>query len=217
MKLFEFKLSNNLLKIFFPEKRIKSKVEIIEILMEATRYMLVNPNISEANVEGKILLCVDKMSRLFVFKQNKYYSIVFPFFAYEEDGNYKFSFHNYIDIDSALISKVISTIRCDEFKEKCSLDFISPIYDYENDYNDNFWIFLKEIILMEDGYIRYDIDEINFKSAQEKGLGNKHPLRHYDLFYTSNATFKIGLSNSVSESEFIDLLNVNTDCKYLTI
>lgn len=67
MKLYEFNLSHNLLKPFFPKKRVKSKVEIIEILMEATRFMLVNPTISKDKTDGKILLYIGKMSRLFFF------------------------------------------------------------------------------------------------------------------------------------------------------
>jgi hypothetical protein len=218
MKKYEFYLSKPYLDLFFPKKRIKSKVEIIQILLEATRFMLVNPTvgISTDKVEGKIVLYVDKMSRLFLSKEKKYYSIVFPFHTYDDGESVKFLFKSNKAIDSRLISKVISIITCDKFQEKCSLDFISPIYDYEEDHDENFWVFLREILLSEDGYIRYDYDEAGYGIALENGEEHRHPLHHYDLFYTNNATFKVGLHGSITESDFYDLLNVKSECKYLS-
>ena len=80
----------------------------------------------------------------------------------------------------------------------------------------NFWIFLREILLSEDGYIRYDYDEKGYNLAREEGQEHRHPLHHYDIFYTNKATFKLGLHSSISESDFYHLLNVKTDCKHLS-
>lgn len=218
MKRYEFKLSKPYLKYFFPEKRVKTKVEIIQILLEATRFMLVNPTIKipDDEVAGKLFLCIDKMSRIFLIKDHKYYSIVFPFHTVEDRGFFKFTYYKNENVDSRLISQVLSIITCDKFQEKCSLDFITPIYEYEEDYNENFWIFLREILLAEDGYIRYDFDEEGHNTAIESGHQHLHPLHHYDLFYTNKATFKLGLHGPVSDDEFYDLLNVKSDCKYLS-
>lgn len=217
MKKLEFNLDKAYLDKFFPKYRVKSKAQIIEILMEATRYMLLDPSVSQEKTAGKIILYIDKMSRLFFITEKKYFSIVFPFFAYDkdEDGKYRFSFQNDIDVDSRLISQVLQIIKCDEFKEKCSLDFVAPICDYEENCDENFWIFLRELLLMEDGYIRYDFDEDNHKKFKAKGEEHLHPLNHYDLFYSSNTTFKIGLNNRINKDEFIDFVNVKTNCKYL--
>ena len=218
MKKYVFSLSEPYMELFFPKHRIKTKVEIIKILLEATRFMIVNPTfgIAPDKVKGRIILYIDKMSRLFLLNDNKFYSIVFPFSTYKNGGSFKFSFHGNETIESRLISKVISIITCDKFKEKCSLDFISPIYDYEEDHDENFWNFLREILLTEDGYIRYDHDENGHQGAVEKGQEHRHPLHHYDLFYTNKATFKLGLHGAVSDSDFYDLLNVKTDCQYLS-
>jgi len=217
MKKFEFDIDKAFLEKFFPKERVKNKAQIIEILMETTRYMLLDPTVSQEKIAGKIILYIDKMSRLFFITEKKYFSIVFPFFAYDkdEDGRHRFSFQNDIDVDSRLISQVINIIQCDEFKEKCSLNFVAPICDYEEKCDENFWIFLRELLLMEDGYIRYDYDEENYKKAKEKGEEHKHPLNHYDLFYSSNATFKLGLKNNLMYNHFIDLMNIHTDCNYL--
>jgi hypothetical protein len=68
---------------------------------------------------------------------------------------------------------------------------------------------------MEDGYIRYDMNEVGYKEAKEKGFEHRHPLNHLDVFYTSKATFKLGLKKAIINDEFIDYLNIKTDCKYL--
>jgi len=206
MKIYKFNISQIYLDRFF--KPIRSKAEVIEVLMETIRYMLLNPIVDEEDRAGKIILKIDKMNRLFFFTNKKYFSIVFPFFAIKKENGYLFSFKNKIEIDSRLISQVLSIIKCDEFKAHCSLDFIEPICDYEEECDENFWIFLRELLLMEDGYIRYDYDE-------EHENGNLHPLNHYDLFYSSHATFKIGLNQELDESDFLDLLDINSDCKYL--
>lgn len=217
MKKFEFNLDKAYLDKFFPKYRIKNKTHIIELLMEATRYILINPTIKPDKIVGKIVLYVDKMSRLFFFTENKYFSVSFPFLVHEldEEQKHKFSFQNDIHIDSRLIGQVLQIIKCDEFKEKCSLDFVAPICDYEENCDENFWIFLRELLLMEDGYVRYDFDEDNHKKFKAKGEEHLHPLNHYDLFYSNNTTFKIGLNNRINEEKFIDFVNVKTSCLYI--
>ena len=205
MKVYKFNLSQIYLDKFFVP--IRSKTDVIKILMEAISYMLLNKSVSEENTYGKIILRIDKMNRLFFFKEEKYFSIVFPFFATQEDDKYSFYFRSQIEINTYLISQVQTIIQCPEFKAHCSLDLFEPISDYEEE-DENFWIFLRELLLMEDGYIRYDYDT-------EHENGDLHPLNHYDLFYSSNATFKIGLNNKLGEDEFIDLLDIKSKCKYL--
>lgn len=215
MKKYEFDISTIFINKIFPEKRVKTKAQVIEILMETIRYFLLNPIVPEEKKAGTIILSIDKMSRLFFIKDNKYFSIVFPFYTFEKDSKFNFSFENKISITSQLISKVISIVQCAEFKEKCSFDFFTPIYEYEEKYDENFWTFLRDLLLMEDGYIRYDYDIVEFEKAKERGEEHIHPLNHYDLFYSNSASFKIGLEKELLQDEFIDLLNTKTDCKYL--
>lgn len=215
MKKFEFLINKSSLNIFFPHYRIKTKAHIIEILMETLKYMLLNPEIKEENSFGKIVLIVDKMSRVFYFTKNKYYSISFPFFVEKFENEIKFGFKNIIEVESRLISQVLQIIKCDEFKEKCSLDFVAPICEFEENCDENFWIFLREILLMEDGYIRYDYDKDEYEKFKLKGKENKHPLNHYDIFYSSINSFKLGLKKEISHEDFINILNTNKDCKYI--
>lgn len=220
MKHYPFNLSKVIYNKIFPLYRVKTKAHIIEILMEMTRFILLQNDpdfvIEDKDSKATAVLYVDDMSRLFFFSENKYYSIVFPFHFLEKDGQYKIVFQSNIEITPQLISKVISTITCDEFKAQCSLDFIEPICNAQDECGDDFWELLRELLLMEDGYIRYDLDQENYDKAIKNKEEHKHPLNHYDIFYSSNATFKVGLSNAIDNDSFIDLLNINSECNYLT-
>jgi len=81
MKRYEFNIHKGLIEKFFPKKRIKTKAQIIEVLMGSIQLILQNNKVSKEKIAGKIILIVDKMSRLFFISENKYYSIAFPFFA----------------------------------------------------------------------------------------------------------------------------------------
>ena len=58
------------------------------------------------------------------------------------------------------------------------------------------------------GYIRYDYDE---KHENEK----IHSLHHLDINYSSKGTYKIGLKKALKDEDFIDMLDLRTECKYL--
>jgi len=144
MKRFEFNIHRGKIDKFFPKKRVKTKAQIIEILMETLQLILQNRAISKDKIAGKVILIIDKMSRLFFISDNKFYSIAFPFYIREENGNFiitlqKFDYIDYIEddndifieVDYEIISNVLSFIKCDNFKNQCSLDFITPIYEYE--------------------------------------------------------------------------------------
>ncbi|MBO2634392.1 hypothetical protein I6M48_18140 [Shewanella algae] len=196
-------------KFFSP---IKNKVHIIELLMNSIKYMLINPEVSKGNSKGKIVLKIDKMSRIFYVKSDKIFSIAFPFNVIFEDA-YFFKYKNEMDINSMVASKVISLINEPSFLSGCSIEFAEPISEYQERYNcDRYWDFVRELLVMEDGYLRYDYDIDNYERHKRS---DKHPLNHFDLFYTSNATFKIGLRRKINESDFVDMLDIKTKCHFL--
>jgi hypothetical protein len=202
--------------IFFPKERIKTKIQIINILLEASRYILSNPKLKRKSSSGEIKLVVDKMSRLFFTSDKKSYSIVFPFNLYEHHDEINFSYKSNIKVNPYLIAQAKSVINCNSFDDNCILGFADSLDDIRNqDDDDDLWFFLRELMLYEDGYIRYDNDPIGYQEAKDRGTPHKHPLNHYDLFYTNGATFKIGLEKGISTKQFIDLLNRETNCKYL--
>jgi hypothetical protein len=162
---------------------------------------------------GKLSVVVDKMSRVVFSTENKYYSIVLPFYV-NSDGDQIQFYHKSELIDSKLLSNLMTVLKSDSFNSRNSLDFSDSVIDLENE-NEMLWVILQDLLLYEDGYIRYDVDEESYLKAKEKGCEHSHPLNHCDLFYSSNAAFKVGLDKFMEVDEFIDVLNIRTDCKYL--
>ncbi|MBB6004989.1 hypothetical protein [Arcicella rosea] len=200
--------------IFFPKERIKTKLQVVEILLEACRYILYNEKKENVKSDNKIIVQKNKMNRLFFVGDSKMYSIYFPFNLHYEDGiEIKINYKNLIDIDSYTISNLLSIIKNPAILSENCLDFLDPILDFEN--QDNYWSILRDLLFSEDGYIRYDKDEQGYKKAKNSNQEHHHPLHHLDIFYTNHVTFKLGLEKEIFEIELIDTLDRNTNCKYL--
>lgn len=212
---FQIEINEAAKKIFFPEERIKDKYKIIEILLEACRYIIYSKKEVKVKKPDKIIVKVDKMNRLFFVSQSKIYSITFPFNVFYDDDKTIISYKNSFDIDSYTISNLLSIIKSPIVNSENCLDFVEPVVDFENDQKVNYWTIFRDLILLEDGYLRYDKDEKGYKEAQKKGQGHRHPLHHIDIFYTNQAAFKVGLENEYFDADFIDTLDSNTNCKYL--
>lgn len=213
MKKYEFEIAPSVVGKFFPNNRVKTKTQILNILLESVRYALSYSSLNINNSKGKIVLVVDKMSRLFFCSENKAYSIAFPFLTLKYNNQILFSLQN-TDVDAYLVSNLITVINDDKFLEGCSIELSESLLDYEAE-NVSFWNVLRELLLYEDGYIRYDYDEKGFIDARNKGEEHRHPLNHFDLFYTNRATFKVGAENKIDLNDLIDILDIRTDCKYL--
>jgi hypothetical protein len=212
---FQVEIDSASQKIFFPEERIKDKYKILEILLEACRYIIYNKK--ERKVQGnyKIILNKGKMSRLFFVSESKIYSIAFPFYIFYNESDVMISYKNLIDIDSFTISNLLSIIKSPALNSEDCLDFVDPVVGLEHDQKINYWGILRDLILLEDGYIRYDIDEEGYKQALRQRQQHKHPLNHFDIFYTNQVTFKLGLEEEYFDSDLIDTLDTNTNCRYL--
>ena len=147
----EFNVYENFIKNF--SFRIDTKKQLIELIMQTIRYILSYKKLSDKNIVGKITIYVDKMSRIFFFIEKKYFSIVLPFLVQEENSELIFSY-NGVKIDHDIISKIIYIVKNNGFMSE---DIYTFLEIFENDLN--YWAILRDLMLMEDGYIRYDIDE----------------------------------------------------------
>ena len=216
MKTYNYKISQATTVIFFPSQRIKTKKQILKILLETVRVMLVensDENLKEQNSYFKVV--IDKMSRIFYFSDKKYYSIYFPFTYIIDNGKNVISFKNQIEINSQIISNIIEILNDTRFESFYSLDFIEPINELESYYENKLWFLIRELIMLEDGYVRFDNDIDNFNKAKQEGKEHTHPENHLDIFYSNGNIFKIGLERIIKTLEFEDYFNVATDCKYL--
>lgn len=206
MKFFMFDLTVDQYEDFFPP--VRDKVQVIILLMKLIKCMLVTPKVETQKSPYYMILKVSKMSRLFLFSPTKHFSISFPFTVIEDESTLKFKSRNLDSINSKTTSDVIGFFNEQKIILSSSIyDFIVPIDELSVD-EPGTWQFIKELLLFEEGYIRYDHDE-------EHKDGNRHPLHHLDIFYSSNPTFKIGLKSGYVQQELLDLLDIDTDCKYL--
>ena len=207
MKYFEFNIDKRQAEwIFSP---LRSKVDVIQLLMKTIKLILVHEHIDPSLVHGKIMLCVSKMSRLFYCSDKKCFSINFPFTVISNDhGSLVFQSKYIDDINNKVTSDLIGIIIVgNALGSNDIMEFAEPIYNI-SEFNEGFWSLFRELLLFDDGYIRYDFDQI-----REDGV--IHPLHHLDVFYSSNATFKIGLRKQIEDKHLVDLLDTNSDCHYL--
>jgi hypothetical protein len=63
MSEYRFDIDESYMDRFFSP--IKNKVQLIELLMNSLKYMLLNQKVNKVRVRGEIVLVIDKMSRLF--------------------------------------------------------------------------------------------------------------------------------------------------------
>ncbi|MBZ4037300.1 hypothetical protein K6T82_21245 [Flavobacterium sp. 17A] len=213
---FEIEIDPSSLSIFFPKYRLKDKFQILDILLESARYIIHGKREEKVKSVNKIVFFREKMNRVFFVSEDKIYSITFPFnLIIGEEGEVTLNFKNLIEIDSYAISSLIILLKNPLINSDNCLDFIDPVIDLENESNSNYWPVLKDLIMLEDGYLRYDMDEKGFKEASEKQQQHRHPLHHIDVFYTNGATFKLGLEKSILDNDLIDILDSSTNCKFL--
>ncbi|HMS66891.1 MAG TPA: hypothetical protein PKD18_02085 [Saprospiraceae bacterium] len=188
---------------FFP---LRDKIDYIRVIIYATRYLLLNFEVDSVECTSSMKLCIDKMSRLFFYKDKKYFSVSFPF-TIQVNGNdiIYISTLSGKPITSESVSHVISIIEDSKFKLNPSL----TDYYLESDSSSSIGIaILEELFQAEPAYIRYDNDVVN----QNAKL---HPLNHFDINYSSYGTYKIGLENEIESNYFDDFLNIRTDCRFL--
>ena len=186
---------------------IRDKIDYTRILVYGARQLLLEIEAGETKVSSNMKLIVDKMSRLFFYKDKKYFSVSFPFITTLDNENNVVELTTYTGkrLDNQSISSVISIIDSEQFKLNPSLiDF----YLEPNGIESSGLMLLEEIFQFEPSYIRYDNDP---NSEKEK----LHPLNHLDINYSQYSTFKIGLHKEITSDYFENLQNIKTDCSFI--
>ncbi|GAB3056832.1 hypothetical protein ACFOU0_02835 [Salinicoccus sesuvii] len=201
------------------EEPIRTKNDILYLLLESILLLTYGEKVNTLQ-ENYLILRIDKMKRLFFVLNNKIFSFYFPFSVIEDpvDRSFKVFDQNtrlMLEAKDLLLLKTIISNVFDEEKQQAIgiQDFESEILilmkELEIDENqDIVWNIIKKLLKFEVGYLRYDYDEKNAN-------GELHPLNHLDINYLSNTTFKIGLDKSLDNNEFVDLLDLNTNCYFI--
>lgn len=201
---------------------IRERYDIIRIIVEACEYVVDNQykevlNINEIVPKTKAFIFIDKMTRLFIVEDKQIFSVVFPFNVNLIESKVTF---RHFEINHSVLAAINSIVH-----ESMELYNIESLIDciWENTKEMELTTEEKQIVdqiiyhLMsyEMGYIRYDVDPINAQKYNERGKLNIHPENHFDINYTSSATYKVGLKSAITMQDFVDFLNINTDCWFV--
>lgn len=181
------------------ENPIRNKNDVIVLLLETINFFLAG-NLVKKDEKQKVIIYVDKMSRIIYELENKIFSINFPFYCQKEEDILKIKSED-IEINEEIISHLLKIMN--------SIENGSPSEVLETmiDYVDIFGLLFK-LLTYEYGYIRYDHDKKHVN-------GNMHPLNHLDINYLGTSQYKLGLYNKIRTNEFIDILDLNTECYFL--
>jgi hypothetical protein len=205
-KEFTFDLNERLIRSFF--KPIRKKEDSILLIMNAIQFMSISSRVPILSPKGRMVLIISKMSRVFFYSGEKHFSIAFPYTVEEVEGEFRVFSSSAGEINEMIISKVKSVLSGEGVMSEGCISLLADSVLDESLLTPNFWSVLRELLLMEDGYLRYDHDP-------ERESGHIHPLNHLDVFYSSKAGFKVGLSGRLSEGELIDIMDYESDCRYL--
>lgn len=205
MKIVDKRIHSFQEKDFF--KPIRDKIDFVRVLLISIRNLLIDFGEPAENNNCHMKLYVDKMSRLFFYKDNKYYSISFPFTVIiDNEIVEEVQTITGQTVDNKAISSALSILNDSNFQLSPSL----TDYYIQNDTSEFIGIsLLEELFQTEPSYIRYDIDPNNVN-------GKLHPLNHLDINYSTYGTFKFGLDEHIIKEGFENALNINTDCSFLT-
>lgn len=197
----------------------RGKAAVINRFSEIMAELCYMPEVDRR--DANLVIVIGKFQRLFVMGERKIFSIQFPLSISRSQvaSEANTFFLDGAPIDSYTISRV-SAIVHHNFQ-----DINSDIYTFADSvltehsaipnigsqtYQEVVWQLLKKLLLLEEGYIRYDYDVENFDPET-------HPLHHLDIFYSPECTFKIGLDKSIEHAHFIDILDAGTKCRSITV
>ena len=158
-----------------------------------------------SDTKEELVLCVSKMSRLFYSHADSMISLGFPFTYQKNADDVAFTTHDGYPLTHETTSLILSLLPSISTPSSPHC-FIDALIDTCAENHDIMGI-LRNLIISDDGYIRYDHDDAH----QAEGT---HPLDHIDFYYYNNSKSKFGLHKKITESEFIDMLDITTQCYF---
>lgn len=190
--------------LFF--RATREKTDYAKIVLAAARLLLLNLGDEAAPSTSQLKLIISKMSRLFVYKIDKYYSVAFPFnVAISDNQVLNIQTFRGTIVDSRCISLAFSFLENEQF----ILQPAPSLFSIDCSPIDAVGLsLLEEIFLLEPCYLRYDVDP-------EHENGNLHPLIHIDINYSSYGTYKLGVSKKLSGASFENVVDILTECLFL--
>lgn len=201
---------------------IRSKQDLLQLLLEASKQLLNADMLKPShNCDNTFSISLGDMTRLFFnINDEKIISFVFPF-GIEHINN---SFRIYgKQTDTIIDAEVISLLKCilnenmfsttfyapDSSMEDIIMETLEDLEPYNLELYSNIWSILQQLLLFEPGYIRYDHDKKHKR-------GKFHPEYHFDVNYSNQASFKLGLYNKKKIEFMIDFMNKKSNSLFLS-
>lgn len=215
MKDYCFRVEEN---VFSECGAIRNQIDIIHRVLMVTRYLnaysgneiFCNPQ------EANLIICVDKMSRIFFGEVDKIHSMHFPFRIVEKRSGLEFHHRDRV-IDQMTIEVIeaqmhqfekISTSFESMFDSFCeTMDDFSVVSEIDKQF---YWGLFLFMLTMEPGYLRYDHDGLVIEEHLDI-----HPIDHIDFFFSGANTFKVGLESRISWKELQKVVDIKERCYFL--
>lgn len=158
-------------------------------------------------IEPFLMIEVGKNSRANIFiSSNKYVSVSFPFNIKYKQGYVKLYIDKHgTEISSDIISECLSIVNV----LKHNAIFVDVWFESDDPFSEMSLRIVEYLLHSEPCYLRYDYD-------MAKSNGSLHPVHHLDINMTKGGHYKIGLHKKLSHKQFLDILNVETNCYYLS-
>jgi hypothetical protein len=216
MDVYRYRMSRYLRdKVFSP---CRGKAAIIVRLCEIVAELC---DIPENPNESDLVLGIGKFQRIFLISEAKIFSLHFPFVIQQNSNRSMPNIFTVagITIDSYILSRIVSIVSENfleierniyEFADSVTANISASPNEGSVGFSDDVWIVLKRLLMIEDGYFRYDNDPKNFDEVL-------HPLDHLDIFYTPGCTFKVGLDKRLNHELLVDILDPKTRCRILGV
>lgn len=200
------------------QSRIKSKTQLISILVTALKIVLTDLHPSEEGLGKFCIRDYGLKKRLFftVYDQGKkilkHFSFIFPFNVSHTESGVNFKLNNREIVIDLYTLEILSTLCKNNWFSDTNeenhdiLTFIESYEDLLYDFNipeemeSDLWSVIKTLITFEPGYIRYDYDIDNYEEYV-------HPLHHIDVNYSDIGTFKLGFNNNIKIEDRLKLEN----------
>lgn len=211
-------------KISINEKDInavRDSFNVIKLILSVSSH-IVNLPVSDFYYQDPdhpipyVVLCTSKNMNRLVWgdSSSQLHSVHFPFSITDNATHLELHYHS-IEINSQVIQALKKLFisentyfsldsLLDEFIEIFSDFGLSQLQQQE------LWELYQHLFSFEICYLRYDYDP-------QHENGQIHPLHHLDINFSNMGTYKLGLNSNMELSMFLDLLDTETNCKYISI
>lgn len=208
-------------------KPIRNRFDLLRLLSHTLKAIVVeNASYEEGyprktDDNRKLLIHIDKMSRIYYCLGDKFFSYSFPFLLFKDPDNslIEINFKGELAIDSLVSSLLITIFDNPVLQDKDLLELYETVDDeIKETYHgaeidiDIIMNLIYHLLAFEPGYLRYDDD-----NTPGRVNDKFHPRYHLDINYESISTYKIGLEKNISMSQFVEITDNTAVCAKLNI